>query len=86
MLLYYLMALGCVFFWGCTFISSKILLQAGLTPVDILLLRFGLAYGMLLPFYRKHLVLPSWKDEAWMAFLGITGGSLYFLTENSAIK
>ena len=86
MLLHYLLALGCVFVWGCTFISSKILLQAGLTPVDILLLRFGLAYGMLLPFYRKHLVLPSWKDEAWMAFLGITGGSLYFLTENSAIK
>ena len=54
MLLYYLLALGCVFFWGCTFISSKILLQAGLTPVDILLLRFGLAYGMLLPFYRKY--------------------------------
>ena len=86
MLLYYLLALGCVFVWGCTFISSKILLQAGLQPVDILLLRFGMAYLLLLPFYRKHLRLPSWKDEAWMIFLGITGGSLYFLTENTAIK
>lgn len=86
MLLHYLLALGCVFVWGCTFISSKILLQAGLQPVDILLLRFGMAYLLLLPFYRKHLRLPSWKDEAWMIFLGITGGSLYFLTENTAIK
>lgn len=86
MLLHYLLALGCVIVWGCTFISSKILLQHGLSPVDILLLRFGLAYCLLLPFYRKHLRLPSWKDEAWMALLGITGGSLYFLTENTAIN
>lgn len=86
MLLYYLLALGCVVIWGCTFISSKVLLQHGLQPVDILLLRFGMAYLLLLPFYHKHLRLPSWRDEVWMALLGITGGSLYFLTENTAIE
>jgi drug/metabolite transporter (DMT)-like permease len=42
---------------------------------------------------RLHLVhLPrklwadNWRDELWMLLLGVTGGSLYFVTENEAVK
>jgi drug/metabolite transporter (DMT)-like permease len=31
-------------------------------------------------------VSNSWQDELLMLFLGLTGGSLYFLTENSAMN
>ena len=82
--MYWLLAFFCVVVWGTTFISSKILLLHGLEPEDIILLRFGIAYLCLLPFYHRQMLLP-WRQELWMALIGITGGSLYFMTENTAL-
>ena len=44
---YHLMALAAVVLWGTTFVSTKKLLEAGLTPADIMFYRFLLAYGVM---------------------------------------
>ena len=74
--------------WGSTFVFTKMLLQAGLTPAQIFTFRFIIAYVLLLAFSmsRQHKwFCNSWKDEVLMVALGITGGSVYFLTENAAM-
>lgn len=80
-------AAGVVAVWGETFVSSKILLDHGLRPADIFVFRFILAYaGMwLLCLKSRILFCRNLKDELLMAALGLTGGSLYFLTENTAL-
>ncbi len=68
-----------------TFVSSRLLLDAELTPAAIMMLRFAIAYLCLLPFYHKRFLSDNWRDEILMAVLGITGGSMYFLLENTAL-
>ena len=76
--------------WGSTFVFTKMLLLAGLTPAQIFTLRFIIAYVLLLGYslftHRFLLFSSSWRDELLMFALGVTGGSLYFLTENSAMN
>lgn len=71
--------------WGTTFISTKVLLLNGLTPEGIFLLRFALAYMLIIAVCRRPLRAATLADEGWMALAGLTGGSLYFITENTAI-
>ena len=88
-LFYHLVAFLVVAIWGVTFVYTKLLLIAGLTAAQIFVLRFVVAYLLLLAYSltRKQFRLSSsvWQDELLMVALGITGGSLYFLTENSAM-
>ena len=87
--LYHLVAFLVVVVWGTTFVFTKLLLIAGLTAAQIFMLRFIVAYLLLLVYTLifKHfrLFASSWQDELLMVALGVTGGSLYFLTENSAM-
>ncbi len=83
---WHLLALLVACIWGSTFASSSILIDAGLTPAEILCLRFLIAYVLMLPFCRKAIVPRSPRDEGLFILLGLCGGSLYFLTENYAIK
>ena len=87
--LYHLVAFLVVAVWGVTFVFTKLLLIEGLTAAQIFVLRFVMAYLLLLgySFFKKpfRLWASSWKDELMMFGLGVTGGSLYFLTENSAM-
>ncbi len=78
-------ALFVVCIWGTTFVSSKVLLNAGLMPADIFLFRFVLAYLCMLCLCHKRLWAKSVVDELTLVGLGIMGGSLYFLTENMAL-
>ena len=85
--------------WGSTFVFTKMLLLAGLSPAQIFTLRFIIAYVLLLAYSlfldkrsgrseRTHhfsLFTSSLKDELLMVALGITGGSVYFLAENAAM-
>lgn len=80
-----LLALITVVIWATTFISSKILLNI-FTPLEVMFYRFVIAYFVLLIIYPKFHKIGSLKEEAMFLFSGITGGSLYFLTENSAVK
>lgn len=78
-------ALCVVIVWGTTFVSSKVLLNKGLAPDEIFLCRFTIAYVALLLFSHRRLWCGNWKDELRMMGLGIMGGSLYFLSENTAL-
>ena len=86
---YHLLALAVVLVWGVTFVCTKVLIGAGLHPVDIFWIRFVLAYlGIWLYILltgRDRKLWYGWKEELVFLFLGITGGSFYFLTENTAL-
>ena len=88
-ILYHIVAFLVVAIWGVTFVFTKLLLMDGLTAAQIFVMRFVVAYVLLLCYSltRKpfRLLASSWKDELLMVGLGVTGGSLYFLTENSAM-
>lgn len=86
MLRYHLYALFAVSVWGATFVSTKVLIACGLSPAEIFVMRFALAYLYILPFTHRKWLADNWKDELLMAGIGITGGSLYFLTENMALE
>ena len=84
-LLVYVAAIAIIMVWGCTFVQTKILINAGLRPDEIFFLRFVVAYLLMLPLSGKRVLLDSWKDEFAALLLGVTGGSLYFVTENYAL-
>ncbi|WP_394872565.1 DMT family transporter [Clostridium butyricum] len=71
--------------WATTFISSKILLNS-LSPFESMFYRFLIAYFILLIIYPKFHKISSLKEELIFLICGITGGSLYFLGENTAVK
>lgn len=81
----YIIALAIVVIWGCTFVQTKLLINSGLCPEEIFFYRFVLAYLLMLPLSGKKLMLDGWKDELIAISLGLTGGSLYFVTENYAL-
>ena len=89
LLRYHLVALAVVAVWGVTFVCTKVLIQAGLHPVAIFFARFLLAYAgiWIYLFFAKEdkRLWYGWKEEAIFLLLGVTGGSLYFLTENLAL-
>lgn len=80
-----LLALITVVIWATTFISSKILLNH-FTPLEVMFYRFVIAYILLLILYPKFHKISSLKEEAMFLLSGISGGSFYFLTENTAVK
>ncbi len=91
---YHFVAFLIVAIWGSTFVFTKMLLMAGLSPAQIFTLRFIIAYVLLLGYelcYKHfrfssfHFFSASWRDELLMALLGLSGGALYFLTENAAL-
>ncbi|MBO7552925.1 MAG: DMT family transporter [Bacteroidaceae bacterium] len=84
-LLYHILAIVIVGIWGVTFINSKVLLLHGLTPHEIFQLRFIIAYVCIWFISPRKLFADGWRDELLMMVLGITGGSIYFLAENTAV-
>lgn len=82
---FHLLALFTVIVWGTTFISTKVLINYGLTPTEIFFYRFLLAYICIWFFSPKTFWAKSVKDEGLFLLLGLCGGSLYFITENTAL-
>lgn len=73
--------------WGTSFLSTKVLMESGgFTPVEVFIYRFTAAYILLLLFTFKNIRSNSWRDELTFALCGICSGSLYFITENYALK
>lgn len=82
----HLAALITVTCWGCSFISSKILMtDAAMTPVEVFVYRFSIAYLIILAFTFKNIRAKCWKDELTFALCGVCSGTLYFLMENYAL-
>lgn len=87
---YHLLALAVISVWGVTFVSTKVLINAGMHPVAIFFLRFVMAYlGIWVYIFlckgEKKLWF-GWKEELMFLFLGLTGGSFYFWMENTAVQ
>lgn len=82
---YHIMASVTVMIWGTTFVATKILIKSGLSPVDILFYRFLLAYICIWFFSPRVFRAKSWQDELRFVGLGLGGGSLYFVAENTAL-
>lgn len=78
-----LFAIFTIIVWGSTFISSKKLLVS-FTPAQIMLTRFLLAYFSLWLLRPRRLSLTR-RQEAAFLLLGLTGCSVYFYTENTAL-
>lgn len=73
--------------WGTSFLSTKVLMtEGGFTPVEMYVYRFLTAYILLLAFTFKKLFCNNWKDEVQLLICGLCAGSLYFITENYALK
>ena len=72
--------------WGTTFVASKLLLLAGLNPAEIMCIRFIIAWAILLCFTGRKLWCRTLRDEILFVILGITGGSWYFFSENTALQ
>lgn len=84
--------------WAETFISTKLLLGEGLLPPDIFIYRFLLAYIGIWGLYalekrRDGTAVAETSgsrlrliDELRFLGLGVFGGSLYFLCENTALE
>lgn len=82
----HVVAIGVVLIWGVTFINTKVLLGCGLSPIEIFVIRFVLAYACIWCISERRLWCSSWRDELLMLALGVTGGSLYFAAENEALR
>ncbi len=84
--IYNLVALLTVAVWGVTFISTKVLISHGLTPTWIFITRFAIAYLCVLTISHAKFRSDSLTDELYMVAMGLTGGSLYFIAENTALE
>ena len=66
-----------VIVWSETFVSTKILLEYSLSPAEIFLARFTLAYAGMLLICHKKLFSDSLKDELRLLAMGVIGGAVY---------
>lgn len=86
-LLAHIGALITVTFWATSFLSTKVLMErGGFTPVEMYVYRFAVAYFILLCLTFRHIKSRSWRDEFTLFISGICAGTLYFITENYALR
>lgn len=79
-----LLATVAILFWGVTFVNTKALL-ADFSSLEILVLRFLLAWAALWVLWPRPLRGVPWRDEALFAAAGLSGAAVYQLLENLAI-
>lgn len=73
--------------WGCSFLSTKVLMEnGGFSPVEMFTFRFAVAYLLLLAITFKKIRANNWRDELNFLLCGVCAGSLYFITENFALQ
>ena len=80
----HLFALFSIVVWGSCYVLTKNLLNAGFTAIQIIPIRMALAYVVLLVMRPRFVRLP-WKDELMFVLIGVFGGSLYFVLQNTAL-
>lgn len=79
------LALFTILVWSTTFVATKVLLAAGLTPLWILVIRFVLGFAALSCLRPHRLRLANPRDGRLFAAAGFTGVACYFLLENVAL-
>ena len=81
----YIISVAVITVWSTTFVSTKILLRS-LSPEEIMFYRHVLAYLVLLAAYPHRHPSGGFREDLLFAGAGIFGSTLYFLTENYALK
>lgn len=79
-------ALIVVTMWGYSFVSSRVLLDNGLGAVQIYVLRFILAYTIMIFISHSRLMARNFRDEMLFFMCGLLAGSVYFIAENTALE
>lgn len=79
-----------VVFWGFSFVSTSILMDPAepghLTPTEAYIYRFTVAYAIIIFISHKKLFCNNWRDEFYLFLCGMSGGSIYFIAENTALE
>ena len=83
---WHLLAIVTVAFWGTSFVSTKVLLNHDFSAVQIFTLRFLVTYFLLLAISHKQFRCENWKHELILLVCGLTGCTLYFWAENTALS
>lgn len=83
---YHVAAFAMILVWGISFLNTRVLLDAGLTPTEIFVARFTIAYVSLLVVSRFKVRYTGWRDELLFVVCGVAGGSAYFIAENTALE
>ncbi len=78
-------ALLCITMWGVSFVSSKVLLNNELSPIEVYVDRFLIAYIIIVLIKPSRIFSDSWRDELLFLVCGMLSGSVYFLAENYAL-
>ena len=80
-------ALLVVVAWGTSFIATKVLMEdALLTPIEVYIYRFSMAYLLLLAVSFKKIFANNIKDELQLLLCGVCAGSLFYVLENYALQ
>lgn len=83
---YHFVAFLTVAIWGTTYVSTRWLIkEGGLDEVNIFVIRFIIAYLIMLALSHKKLWSNNLRDELILAGVGLMGGSAYFISENAAL-
>jgi drug/metabolite transporter (DMT)-like permease len=83
---WHLLAIGTIAFWGTSFVSTKVLLNHDFSAVQIFTLRFVVTYLLLLAISHKQFRCENLKHELILFVCGLTGCTLYFWAENTALS
>lgn len=73
--------------WGLSFVSMKAILLAGIPPMTMIAIRYGIVafvFSLMLVFRKKKKPL-NWKDHIVLFFSGLSGVVLYFWFEARGI-
>lgn len=79
------LALFTILVWSTTFVATKVVLAAGLTPLWILVIRFALGFIALACLRPYRLRLSDPRHGRLFVLAGLTGVTCYFLLENVAL-
>ena len=83
---YHVAAFAMILVWGISFLNTRVLLDAGLTPTEIFVARFTIAYISLLAISGFKVRYTGWRDELLFVVCGVAGGSAYFIAETTALE
>lgn len=83
---FHVVAILVIVAWGASFPCTRLLLDAGITPTEIFVYRSAIAYIGLLIFSKFKIDFWGWRDELLAFLCGLTGGAMYFVLQNIALK
>ncbi len=83
--IYYIIAVAVMTVWSITYVSISVLLEK-LSPVEIMFYRAVIAYLVLAAIRPKGFKPKSLRSELLYVAAGVSGGTLYSLTQNYALN